>query len=96
MLALLPFDSPQAGASYALVWSLPTERADELRGLDGPAFEEALLTALVDHHAEGIALAEAEVADGAFGPARGLAEDVVETQERETREMLALLEETAG
>jgi len=45
VLALLPFDTPQAGASYALVWSLPTERADELRGMDGPAFEEALMQA---------------------------------------------------
>ena len=29
VLALLPFDTPAAGQSYALVWSLPTERALE-------------------------------------------------------------------
>ena len=38
VLALLPFDTPQAGASYALVWSLPTERAEALRSLNGTAF----------------------------------------------------------
>lgn len=62
----------------------------------GAAFEQALLTALVDHHAEGVALAADEVADGEFAPARDLAADVVDTQERETEEMQALLEEMAG
>ena len=42
ILALLPFDTPQAGRSYALVWSLPQARAEALRALDAPAFELAL------------------------------------------------------
>ncbi|MGY4827912.1 FAD-dependent monooxygenase [Sphaerotilaceae bacterium SBD11-9] len=42
VLALLPFDSPQPGHSYALVWSLPEERARELLALDAAAFEQAL------------------------------------------------------
>ena len=45
VLALLPFDTPQAGASYALVWSLPVERAETLRALDAAAFEQALMQA---------------------------------------------------
>jgi 2-polyprenyl-6-methoxyphenol hydroxylase-like FAD-dependent oxidoreductase len=45
VLALLPFDTPQAGASYALVWSLPEARAAELLVVDDPAFEQALLQA---------------------------------------------------
>jgi ubiquinone biosynthesis UbiH/UbiF/VisC/COQ6 family hydroxylase len=42
ILALLPFDTPQAGCSYALVWSLPEARAQALLALDAPAFEQAL------------------------------------------------------
>jgi len=42
VLALLPFDSPQPDRSYALVWSLPDERADALLALDDAAFEHAL------------------------------------------------------
>lgn len=42
ILALLPFDRPQPGSSYGLVWSLPEARAAELMALDGPAFERAL------------------------------------------------------
>ncbi|MEO6033042.1 MAG: FAD-dependent monooxygenase [Burkholderiaceae bacterium] len=45
VLALLPFDTPQVGSSYALVWSLPEARAQELLALDPPAFEQALMQA---------------------------------------------------
>jgi 2-polyprenyl-6-methoxyphenol hydroxylase-like FAD-dependent oxidoreductase len=42
VLALLPLDQPAPGRSYALVWSLPNARAQELLALDAPAFEQAL------------------------------------------------------
>lgn len=45
VLALLPFDRPEPGRSYALVWSLPRERAQALLALDGAAFEAALAEA---------------------------------------------------
>lgn len=42
VLALLPFDTPSPGNSYALVWSVPTARAEELLSLDTAAFEAEL------------------------------------------------------
>ena len=45
VLALLPFDAPQAESSYALVWSLPAARAQELLALDAEAFEAELMQA---------------------------------------------------
>ena len=45
VLALLPFDTPQPQASYALVWSMPDERADALLAHDDAAFEQALADA---------------------------------------------------
>lgn len=42
VLALLPFDRPEAGRSYGLVWSLPEARAQQLLALDDAAFEQAL------------------------------------------------------
>jgi 2-polyprenyl-6-methoxyphenol hydroxylase-like FAD-dependent oxidoreductase len=45
VLALLPFDQPEAGRSYALVWSVPEERAAELLALEAAAFEAALAQA---------------------------------------------------
>jgi len=45
VLALLPFDRPEARRSYALVWSLPNERAEALLAVDGAGFESALAEA---------------------------------------------------
>ncbi|HJV63050.1 MAG TPA: FAD-dependent monooxygenase [Albitalea sp.] len=45
VLALLPFDTPLPQSSYALVWSLPRERAEALLALAAPAFEQALMDA---------------------------------------------------
>jgi 2-polyprenyl-6-methoxyphenol hydroxylase-like FAD-dependent oxidoreductase len=42
VLALLPFDRPQAGRSYGVVWSLPEARALELRDAAPEHFEAAL------------------------------------------------------
>ncbi len=42
VLALLPFDAPQAEQSYALVWSMPEARSEELMALEANAFEQAL------------------------------------------------------
>jgi len=45
VLALLPFDAPEPARSYALVWSLPTQRAKELLALAPAEFESALMAA---------------------------------------------------
>lgn len=45
VVALLPFERPERERSYALVWSLPRERADALLALDAAAFERELAAA---------------------------------------------------
>ncbi len=45
VLALLPFDAPQPQSSYALVWSVPDARADDLLAMDATAFNAALMQA---------------------------------------------------
>ena len=42
VLALLPLELPQPRSSYALVWSLPAQRATALMAQDSAAFEQAL------------------------------------------------------
>ena len=42
VLALLPFERPQPGASYGLVWSLPEARAEALLAVSVEEFEVAL------------------------------------------------------
>lgn len=45
VLALLPFDTPTPGSSYALVWSMPDQQAERLLGMEDRAFEQMLLEA---------------------------------------------------
>jgi ubiquinone biosynthesis UbiH/UbiF/VisC/COQ6 family hydroxylase len=45
VLALLPFDDPEPDHSFALVWSLPDARAQELLALSPREFEQALMRA---------------------------------------------------
>jgi ubiquinone biosynthesis UbiH/UbiF/VisC/COQ6 family hydroxylase len=45
VLALLPFDQPEPARSYALVWSLPSERAHELLALEPAALAHELAAA---------------------------------------------------
>jgi 2-polyprenyl-6-methoxyphenol hydroxylase-like FAD-dependent oxidoreductase len=42
VLALLPFDRPEPERSYALVWSLPAERAASLLAMEAAVFEREL------------------------------------------------------
>ncbi|GAP36312.1 FAD-dependent monooxygenase [Piscinibacter sakaiensis] len=56
VLALLPFDRPQPGRSYGLVWSLPDAEAAALLALDEAAFVERLQAACGEA-AGGLALA---------------------------------------
>lgn len=46
VLALLPFNQPEPGASYGLVWSLPKARAQQMLALPAGAFELALQEAI--------------------------------------------------
>jgi ubiquinone biosynthesis UbiH/UbiF/VisC/COQ6 family hydroxylase len=45
VLALLPFDRPEAGRSFGLVWSLPAERAAQLQAAPPAELEAALAEA---------------------------------------------------
>ncbi|MEP7301029.1 MAG: FAD-dependent monooxygenase [Caldimonas sp.] len=45
VLALLPFDRPEPGRCYGLVWSLPTDRADALLAAEASDFESELARA---------------------------------------------------
>ena len=45
VLALLPFDRPEPGASYGLVWSMPEAKVPDLLGASPEHFEAALMEA---------------------------------------------------
>ena len=61
VLALLPFDRPEPERSYALVWSLPSERAEALLAMDAEGFTSELAAATAGEAGE-LALGSARAA----------------------------------
>jgi ubiquinone biosynthesis UbiH/UbiF/VisC/COQ6 family hydroxylase len=64
VLALLPFDAPSPGESYALVWSVPHERAQSLLAMSAADFEQQLMlsTQSAADHAVGDAVGQLRLA----------------------------------
>lgn len=70
---------------------MSSDELDGLADLDGDAFEQRWLELMVEHHRGAIVMAEAEQADGAFGPAVDLASDIAQGQAAQVTEMEKLL-----
>ncbi|MDT0308345.1 DUF305 domain-containing protein [Streptomyces sp. DSM 44917] len=69
------------------------EEMAELENASGTAFDTAFLEMMTEHHEGAVAMAETELAEGAFPPALELAEAVVTTQTAEIQRMSRLLGE---
>ncbi|MFG3494194.1 DUF305 domain-containing protein [Streptomyces sp. NPDC047928] len=67
------------------------EQMEALRGTSGAAFDTMFLTMMIQHHKGAIAMAETERKQGAYGPAKQLADEVVATQRAEVTQMEKML-----
>ena len=66
----------------------------EMSGLEdasGEAFDTAFLELMIKHHEGAVTMAEAEQADGAFAPAKKMADEIVTSQSAEIERMKKLL-----
>lgn len=70
---------------------LSQERMAELEAARGAEFDRLFLESMVAHHEGAVAMAEAELADGADERARALAQEIVDSQEAEIAEMQEML-----
>lgn len=66
---------------------------EKLKKMSGAEFDRAFVQMMVEHHEGALTMARAEQSDGAYAPARTLAESVVATQTVEITEMKKLLGE---
>jgi uncharacterized protein (DUF305 family) len=65
----------------------------ELEGASGEAFDALFMEMMIEHHEGAVAMAETEQAEGAYGPAREMAQDIIISQSAEIDEMNTLLGE---
>ncbi|MCX5599257.1 DUF305 domain-containing protein [Streptomyces phaeochromogenes] len=64
---------------------------DKLEKASGAEFDTMFLTMMVEHHEGAVEMAETEKADGTYGPATKLADDVVTAQTAEIKQMNKML-----
>ncbi|MFE1287388.1 DUF305 domain-containing protein [Streptomyces sp. NPDC058751] len=69
------------------------DEMDKLKGSSGDAFDKAFLQMMIDHHEGAIAMAKAERAKGAYGPATTMAKSIVTSQSSEITGMDKMLGE---
>ncbi|WP_030587793.1 DUF305 domain-containing protein [Streptomyces anulatus] len=67
------------------------QRMDMLRGASGTAFDTMFLTMMIEHHEGAVEMAKTEKAEGAYGPAKTLADDIITAQTTEIAQMKTML-----
>ncbi|MGW0333208.1 DUF305 domain-containing protein [Streptomyces sp. NPDC003011] len=77
--------------SSAMPGMMSGEDMDKLEKASGTEFDEMFLTMMVQHHEGAVEMAKAEKADGAYGPATKLADDVITAQTAEIEQMNKML-----
>lgn len=71
---------------------MTAEQMQALGDASDAEFEELWITMMIEHHEGAVAMAQAEVDGGSYGPARELAQAIIDGQQREIDEMRAMLE----
>ncbi|MFW6692814.1 DUF305 domain-containing protein [Streptomyces sp. MAR4 CNX-425] len=64
----------------------------KLEKASGAAFDTAFMEMMIEHHEGAVAMAGTERAEGAYGPARKMAGEIIRTQETEIDTMKSLLD----
>ena len=88
-----PEDSDMAGMGHGgmEMGGLDQQAAmDQLRKLDGEAFDKAFLAVMIEHHQGALTMANQEVANGENADAVALATTIIAAQQKEIAEMQAL------
>jgi len=63
----------------------------DLRAASGAEFDRMFLTTMIEHHQGAVATARTELDTGKYGPAKQLAQSIVDAQQKEITEMQGLL-----
>jgi uncharacterized protein (DUF305 family) len=67
------------------------QQMNEMMGASGHAFDAIFLTMMIKHHLGAVEMARTEQAQGAYGPAKALAGDIITAQTAEIAQMRKML-----
>ncbi|MGC0386634.1 DUF305 domain-containing protein [Streptomyces sp. SAI-129] len=70
---------------------MTAEEMTELENASGKAFDTAFMEMMIKHHEGAVDMAKTEQADGAYGPAKKMAGEIIDSQSAEIEQMNQLL-----
>ncbi|NBM20720.1 DUF305 domain-containing protein, partial [Streptomyces sp. GC420] len=75
------------GDASSMPGMMDDRQMDELDGASGKAFDTMFLTMMIQHHEGAVEMAKTEKRQGSYGPAKSLADDIIEAQTAEITQM---------
>ncbi|BCM64730.1 MULTISPECIES: DUF305 domain-containing protein [Streptomyces] len=79
------------GDASSMPGMMNDQQLDDMRGASGAAFDSMFLTQMIRHHEGAVAMAETEKKEGAYAPAKDLADDIITAQKAEIAQMREML-----
>ncbi|CAL9328361.1 hypothetical protein SUDANB105_00019 [Streptomyces sp. enrichment culture] len=84
-------DGMDHGDASSMPGMMNDQQMNDMRGASGKAFDTMFLTQMIKHHEGAITMAETEKREGAYGPAKELADDIITAQKAEITHMREML-----
>ena len=84
-------DMMDHGDASPMPGMMSNQQMDTMRGMSGTAFDTMFLTSMIEHHEGAVEMAKTEKSQGAYGPAKDLADDIITAQTTEIAQMRKML-----
>ncbi|GAA1415243.1 DUF305 domain-containing protein [Streptomyces thermospinosisporus] len=84
-------DGMDHGDPSSMPGMMDNQQMDDMRDASGKAFDTMFLTMMIEHHEGAIEMAETEKKQGAYAPAKDLADDIITAQTAEITQMRKML-----
>ncbi|MDX2296431.1 MULTISPECIES: DUF305 domain-containing protein [Streptomyces] len=84
-------DGMHDGHASSMPGMMNDQQMNDMQGASGKAFDTMFLTQMIKHHEGAITMAETEKEEGAYDPAKELADDIITAQKAEITHMREML-----
>ncbi|WP_405652786.1 DUF305 domain-containing protein [Streptomyces sp. NBC_00019] len=85
-------DGMDHGDASSMPGMMSNQQMDDMRDASGKAFDTMFLTMMIEHHEGAVEMAETEKQQGAYSPAKDLADDIITAQTAEITQMRKMLD----
>ncbi|WP_394426695.1 DUF305 domain-containing protein [Streptomyces sp. SGAir0957] len=87
----VPAEGAMDHSAHGTGGMMTAEEMDQLKNSSGNAFDTAFMEMMIEHHEGAVAMAKTEKSDGAYEPAKKMADAIITSQTAEITQMNKLL-----